>query len=483
MSVNSSTRWYDSDPYILATMAKQVFYVNDTKAGGGWKVVQNMDHRNIYNIPQKEMYNDNDDNNEVAYQETSSLDVPNMVEARNYNVIQTMLYVDDVPPILINPETNSRPSLTRNDKETDNESDGQDDDDSVEKISEHSLDNTNRVVPSLSHTSQSPNTSIPPTRKIGIQSTTETIVTCTAPLIETIHTHTHPEAPLRTLPNQGTQYGLPGDNLDRPPSRYPGREQDSVIGAGRLPRTPDDVPTRGACKQIKTSRIVRTTQEKIRVLYNSVSRRATSSRVHSLLVHDIGAIIRSHCPMNTCYWRTISSIEKKDLMDEITTNFEIDSKDSRLTDYVNRLYNGRYREFKAELSAYYKLWKTHEVALANPPLEMLDRGVDQWVELCNHFNSDKFKEGSKFPEVDAFEFAYAGKNKLWTDSAAKAQHDEILVKDDEYLTERANEQQLPEDTLLEEIHVDDPDAGLKIMMSVLGVKRGRQIRGLGDERL
>ncbi|KAL2545703.1 uncharacterized protein Fot_14936 [Forsythia ovata] len=78
-------------------------------------------------------------------------------------------------------------------------------------------------------------------------------------------------------------------------------------------------------------------------------------------------------------------------MDEITTNFEIDSKDSRLTNYVNRLYNGRYREFKAELSSYYKLHKTHEDALANPPIEMLDRGVDQWVELCNHFNSDKFR--------------------------------------------------------------------------------------------
>ncbi|KAL2508826.1 Uncharacterized protein Fot_32473 [Forsythia ovata] len=171
-------------------------------------------------------------------------------------------------------------------------------------------------------------------------------------------------------------------------------EIEGAGGAGHLPRNPDGVPTRGACKQIKTSRIVRTTREKIRVLYNSVSRRATSSRVHSLLVHDIGAIIRSHCPMNMCYWRSISPSEKKDLMDEITTNFEISSKDSRLANYINRLYNGRYREFKAELSAYYKLRKSHEDALANPPLEMLDRGVDQWVELCNHFNSDKFKASS-----------------------------------------------------------------------------------------
>ncbi|CAH9081953.1 unnamed protein product [Cuscuta epithymum] len=33
ISVDTKTRWYDSDPYILSTMAKQVFYVNDPKAG------------------------------------------------------------------------------------------------------------------------------------------------------------------------------------------------------------------------------------------------------------------------------------------------------------------------------------------------------------------------------------------------------------------------------------------------------------------
>ncbi|KAL2550018.1 Uncharacterized protein Fot_11548 [Forsythia ovata] len=338
---------------------------------------------------------------------------------------------DDDPSILINPETNDRPSLRGNDGDKDNKSDGHDDDDSDEKISEHSLEDmtstnvhplphtarsnstpTNRfvaplslqyslkanrvVVPSLSQTSQSPNTSIPPTRKNGTQSTIETIPTCSAHLIETLRTHTQPEAPSRTLPNPSAQYGHSSDNLDRPPSSHP------------------------------------------------------------------------------------------------------NLKDSRLMNYVNRLYNGRYREFKAELSAYYKLQKTHEAALTNPLLEMLDRGVDQWVELCNHFNSDKFRKalsanidnqskkkynhrtgschlsyiveemtvnGSKFSNVDTFEFAYAGKNKSWTDSAAKAQHDKMLVKADEYLVERANEQQLPEDTHLEEISIDDPDAGLNIMIS------------------
>ncbi|KAL2463418.1 Uncharacterized protein Fot_53074 [Forsythia ovata] len=85
----------------------------------------------------------------------------------------------------------------------------------------HSLQ-ANRIVLSFSQTSQSPNTFIPPTRKIGTQSTTETIPTCSAPSIETPRTHKQPEAPSRTLPNQGAQYGPSSDNLDQPPSCHPG---------------------------------------------------------------------------------------------------------------------------------------------------------------------------------------------------------------------------------------------------------------------
>ena len=43
LSVNSTRHWYDEDPYILATMAKQIFYLDDPKAGNGWKVVQKID--------------------------------------------------------------------------------------------------------------------------------------------------------------------------------------------------------------------------------------------------------------------------------------------------------------------------------------------------------------------------------------------------------------------------------------------------------
>ncbi|KAL2529356.1 hypothetical protein Fot_21957 [Forsythia ovata] len=46
----------------------------------------------------------------------------------------------DVPPVSINPEMNDGPPLRRNDGDTDNESDGLDDNDLVEKISEHNLE-------------------------------------------------------------------------------------------------------------------------------------------------------------------------------------------------------------------------------------------------------------------------------------------------------------------------------------------------------
>ncbi|CAH9056848.1 unnamed protein product [Cuscuta epithymum] len=282
------------------------------------------------------------------------------------------------------------------------------------------------------------------------------------------------------------------------------------------PRTTSEVPTRGPCKQIKTSRMVRTTRQRLKVVYNGVTRRATSAEIHSLLVHDIGAIVRTHCPMDTGYWSTISSNTMTDLIDEITTNFDVDLQDKEMKGYISRLYAGRYIEFKAELSKYFKSCKTLEKALETPPRGMQDRDADEWTKLCDHFSSEKFMKssvantsnrskkkhnhrtgsrpiayiveemaagGSKFPEVDTFEYTYTGKDKSWKSDEAKAQHDEMLEKTDEYLLGVIREQQLPEDTPLEEVPVDNPDAGLDIMVSVLGVKPGRRIRGCGDGRL
>ncbi|XP_050387187.1 uncharacterized protein LOC126803420 [Argentina anserina] len=47
LSMNTNTSWYENEPFILATTAKQVFYLDDPKEGGGWKIVNMMSHRNI----------------------------------------------------------------------------------------------------------------------------------------------------------------------------------------------------------------------------------------------------------------------------------------------------------------------------------------------------------------------------------------------------------------------------------------------------
>ncbi|GJR92025.1 uncharacterized protein Tco_0216036 [Tanacetum coccineum] len=50
-SVNTSRKWYVDQPYILASQAKQVFYVPDLKLGRNWYVVESNDPRTLYNVP------------------------------------------------------------------------------------------------------------------------------------------------------------------------------------------------------------------------------------------------------------------------------------------------------------------------------------------------------------------------------------------------------------------------------------------------
>lgn len=66
-SINVEHYWYKNDPYILATQAAQVFYLNDTKLGKGWKVVQKFEHRHLYDVTEKEGHT-----SDAAYQDDVS---------------------------------------------------------------------------------------------------------------------------------------------------------------------------------------------------------------------------------------------------------------------------------------------------------------------------------------------------------------------------------------------------------------------------
>ncbi|XP_050387917.1 uncharacterized protein LOC126804334 [Argentina anserina] len=90
LSVNTETSWYDTEPFILATMAKQVFYLDDPKAGPPWKVVNFMSHRNIWSettLSGGEELDDEEDNDEVhePYQEPSPSQICGLDDIRINN--------------------------------------------------------------------------------------------------------------------------------------------------------------------------------------------------------------------------------------------------------------------------------------------------------------------------------------------------------------------------------------------------------------
>lgn len=53
-SINTGSLWYKDDCFILATQARQVFYLPDTKLGRNWQVVQTFEHRHLFNVPEIE---------------------------------------------------------------------------------------------------------------------------------------------------------------------------------------------------------------------------------------------------------------------------------------------------------------------------------------------------------------------------------------------------------------------------------------------
>jgi hypothetical protein len=53
-SINVQSLWYKTDPFILSSQAKKKFYIQDTSLGKDWRVVQKFEHRNIYDVAEKD---------------------------------------------------------------------------------------------------------------------------------------------------------------------------------------------------------------------------------------------------------------------------------------------------------------------------------------------------------------------------------------------------------------------------------------------
>ncbi|XP_020242320.1 uncharacterized protein LOC109820573 isoform X2 [Asparagus officinalis] len=93
-SIDVRGRWYQNDPFVLPEHVKQVFYIDDTKLGAHWKVVERVQHRSVWDVPEQvhdDMLND-------AFQQVeTTVAVPILVEpTTNYPY-----YRDDIGPNII----------------------------------------------------------------------------------------------------------------------------------------------------------------------------------------------------------------------------------------------------------------------------------------------------------------------------------------------------------------------------------------------
>ncbi|XP_075675136.1 uncharacterized protein LOC142644396 [Castanea sativa] len=75
-SIDVTSRWYENDPFILPSQARQVFYLQDTKLGELWKIVQSIQHRGVFDVPEVGGGESNDNTEDSdAFQQEAIVDV------------------------------------------------------------------------------------------------------------------------------------------------------------------------------------------------------------------------------------------------------------------------------------------------------------------------------------------------------------------------------------------------------------------------
>ncbi|KAH6771782.1 hypothetical protein C2S51_010186 [Perilla frutescens var. frutescens] len=96
-SIDVTSEWYADEPFILATQAQQVFYLNDMSRGKNWMVVQKVNHRNIFDIVERD---DEETMTNDVFQEDDSNELPPFNPTED--VVETSLLVrEDIDPVTV----------------------------------------------------------------------------------------------------------------------------------------------------------------------------------------------------------------------------------------------------------------------------------------------------------------------------------------------------------------------------------------------
>ncbi|CAL2265019.1 unnamed protein product [Prunus armeniaca] len=195
--------------------------------------------------------------------------------------------------------------------------------------------------------------------------------------------------------------------------------------------------TWGPCRQLKTAKVTRVTNSHINIGYDERHRAAPTTNQHRSLAHDIGHVVRTHCPMK---WKSLKIMP-----------------DERMTEVCRQL---------------------SKKAKAN-------KGNRDKKTLLHHSDSRSFsyrmearqRGGSKFPKIDVFGNVYVRLGNELVESL----HETMMEKSQLVLHKFTS--QLPLDTPLESM---DPlqDVGFQILMETLdqtlGMRPWTYCRGMGN---
>ncbi|BBN67953.1 hypothetical protein Prudu_234S000500 [Prunus dulcis] len=279
-----------------------------------------------------------------------------------------------------------------------------------------------------------------------------------------------------------------------------------------VPRDHNQKNTRGPCRQLKTAKVTRVTNSRISIGYDERHRAAPTAELHSSLAHDIGHVVRTHCPMQWKSWRVMPDEIKAEVRGQLSTNYNLEDLDEESLTYVNRLFAERYKQWKSDLHHHFQAYDDPQVALQEGCPKELEGREDSWEWLCAHFQAPEFankaqvnkgnrkkktllhhsgsrpfsyrmdarrREGSKFPKIDVFGDVYVRPG----NELAESLHTTMVERSQLVLQESAS--QLPPETPIESV-APPQDAGFQILTETLdqtlGRRPGTYCRGMGNAR-
>ncbi|KAL3838469.1 hypothetical protein ACJIZ3_023060 [Penstemon smallii] len=147
-SINMSKPWKTKEPYVLASQAQQVFYVNDIKLGNDWKVVIKAEARSSWNVLENDDGNSTIINEPIQQNEPDSTSIPSTIsydfeEWQRTDIPAATIDSDGLAPVeedldeFIEDEDEDDETLAEYNEEDEEQIDNEDDTEMDESEGEH----------------------------------------------------------------------------------------------------------------------------------------------------------------------------------------------------------------------------------------------------------------------------------------------------------------------------------------------------------